>query len=129
MSLSELVETLEEGAHRIDIDGTPSQVGPTPDELREAASQLLAMKGALEEARAAIQAERDCVVECATLAPEHDLATLDEITRPHVEEYDRLLAKIAALLTTSAADKIAEGLRDAIAIAKGGSPNSGGGDA
>jgi hypothetical protein len=31
-------------------------------------------------------------------------------------------------MSLSSADKIAEGLRDAIAIAKAGSPNSGGGD-
>jgi hypothetical protein len=114
MSLSELVERAVFLANSLD-----RSVHPDADVISAMASQILAMKGALEEARAAIQAERDCVVECATLAPEHDLATLDEITKPHVEEYDRLLAKIDALLSGSAADKIAEGLRDAIAFAKG----------
>jgi hypothetical protein len=64
------------------------------DAARDAqASQILAMKEALEEARPYIAAK-------------HKYGS-------------PILAKIDALLTKSAADKIAEGLRDAIAIAKG----------
>jgi hypothetical protein len=76
------------------------------------ASQLLAMKGALEEAVSFIKHISE-----VTGYPSDELAR---------EEYDDKLARFR-LSPTSAADKIAEGLRDAIAIS--GAPNSGGGDA
>jgi hypothetical protein len=84
--------------------------------LAPAASQLLAMKGALEE--------------CGDLIIR---TPISEIPRNRGESWEdklarvrELLAKIDALLSGSAADKIAEGLRDAIAIAKGGQTKGGG---
>jgi hypothetical protein len=72
------------------------------DAARDAqASQLLAMKGALEECR-------------------------EVFTALGYGAHTVTIAMIDALLPRSSADKIAEGLRDAIAI--GGAPNSGGGD-
>jgi hypothetical protein len=49
---------------------------------------------ALREARATIQSDRDCLVECATLAPEHDVSTLDPLTKKGADQYDAALAKI-----------------------------------
>lgn len=51
---------------------------------------------ALTQAREVIEAERLTLVECATLPPAHDPATLDPETKPYVEALDRMLAKIDA---------------------------------
>ena len=72
------------------------------DAIETLLKQQEEMREALVKARTAIQEERDCMVECATLPPEHDLATLDECTKPAVEQYDALLATIAASLTKPA---------------------------
>lgn len=58
---------------------------------------------ALNEARAVIQDERDNMVESATAPPEHDLATLDSLTKPYVEQYDAALARIVAALRLAGA--------------------------
>lgn len=51
-------------------------------------------KAALIKAREIIQSERDTTVECATLPPHDDLTTLDDQTRPFVEQLDLTLAEI-----------------------------------
>lgn len=53
---------------------------------------------ALVRTRAVIEAERATMVECATMPPEHDIATLDAETKPYVEEYDAVLAEVDAAL-------------------------------
>jgi hypothetical protein len=55
---------------------------------------------ALREARATIQSDRDCLVECATLAPEHDVSTLDPLTKKGADQYDAVLAKIDEALVS-----------------------------
>jgi hypothetical protein len=56
---------------------------------------------------------------------EQEAFTLEALAK----ERHRLAADMRFTASRTAANKIAEGLRDAIAFAKGGSPNSGGGDA
>lgn len=43
---------LREGAGQIQIDGTPSQVGPSPDELYAAASEIDRLRGPFRNADA-----------------------------------------------------------------------------
>jgi hypothetical protein len=102
MTLDELVERLR----KYDWHVHTSEGSKPTDIPLQAASQLLAMKEALEDIANA---------PCFGFYGGFRKSLVDRAKR--------------ALLPTSAADKIAEGLRDAIAIAKGGSPNSGGGDA
>lgn len=54
-SLRELAEKASAWAVAIDNDGTPSQVGPTPDELRAAAAAILAMIDEVERLRKALE--------------------------------------------------------------------------
>lgn len=81
---------------------------PEDDEQDPANANLISaapdMLEALVDALAIIQAERDTMVECATMPPEHDIATLDAETRPHVEEYDAALTKIGAVLRKARGD-------------------------
>lgn len=62
--------------------------------IAEQLSRYAVLRAALVKAREIIQTERNCVVECATIPPKHDLATLDDQTRPFVETYDAALAQI-----------------------------------
>ena len=58
--MSDIVERLREAAQEIDNDGTPSQVGATPDELREAAAEIERLReweGRVLRDRAAADAE------------------------------------------------------------------------
>ena len=80
--------------------------------LAPAASQLLAMKEALEEMRAHIS-EQATHAETRIQDGIEMGAAVWRIALEDVARENRVL------LSTSAADKIAEGLRDAIAIAKG----------
>lgn len=41
-------EKLRESAGRIEVDGTPSQVGMSPDELRDAADEMERMRSCLD---------------------------------------------------------------------------------
>ena len=68
--------------------------------LNDAHQEIQRLRAALTEARRVIQEERDCTVECATAPPAHDLATCDPLTRPYVDEYDAVLAKIDAALSS-----------------------------
>jgi hypothetical protein len=126
MTLDELVERAVFLANSLD-----RSVHPDADVISAMASQLLAMKGALEGVRsflasAPLESGYCC---CGSPVEGHGFgdghSPVDELQYAAHNQIDR----IDALLPTSAADKIAEGLRDAIAFAKGGSPNSGGGDA
>lgn len=45
------VAVLRDGALRIEIDGTPSQVGPNPTELRAAAAELVRLSDEIEVLR------------------------------------------------------------------------------
>lgn len=65
----------------------------------EAAETIDALYDALKEARKVVAEGRQTLVECSTLAPGHDLATLDPLSREGVDEYDAALAKIDAALT------------------------------
>jgi hypothetical protein len=85
-----------------ELDLTEMSRADLYDMIEAQASQLLAMKGALEDIASA---------PCFGFYGGFRKSLVDRAKR--------------ALLSTSAADKIAEGLRDAIAI--GGTPNSGGG--
>jgi hypothetical protein len=72
-------------------------------------TRVAKMDDVLKQAREAIEAERLTMVECATMPPAHDLATLDAETKPYVEALDRLLAKINAALTPVATPVVEEG--------------------
>lgn len=62
--------------------------------IAEALNRNDALKAVLVKARAIIQSERDTTVECATIPPAHDIAELDDQTRPFVEAFDQALAEI-----------------------------------
>lgn len=88
--------------NRVCFMSTP---GENHDEDRariEANARLIAaapdLHTALQKARKIVQAERDCLVECATVGPEHDLRTLDPWSKPAVEKLDAVLAEIDAAL-------------------------------
>lgn len=52
----ELAGRLEDGARAIEIDGTPSQIGPTPADLREAAAALRQSPSVEDLARLVLEA-------------------------------------------------------------------------
>ena len=47
----EAAEALKESAHRIDCDGTPSQAGMDPDEIRSIAAMLERLSGEMNAQR------------------------------------------------------------------------------
>jgi hypothetical protein len=67
--------------------------------VAEAADALEAAEKALRCVTALLQAERDCLVECSTTPPAHDLATLDPLAREDVEEMDAALETARAALS------------------------------
>ena len=73
--------------------------GELNDAPNQAAETIDALYEALKEARKVVAEDRQTLVECSTLAPGHDLATLDPLSREGVDEYDAALAKIDAALT------------------------------
>lgn len=46
--MSELCQILKGGAREIEINATPSQVGPAPSELREAANEIERLHGLVD---------------------------------------------------------------------------------
>jgi hypothetical protein len=111
MTLDELVAIADD--HTLPIGNERRLV------IREAASQILAMKGALEEQT--IMVDRLCSAvdrETEGIGGEGSLTVL-RLLGPINDNAIALLGGRSAISPTkSAADKIAEGLRDAIAIAK-----------
>jgi hypothetical protein len=63
------------------------------------ADALEAAEKALRCVTALLQAERDCLVECSTTPPAHDLATLDPLAKEDVEEMDAALETARAALS------------------------------
>jgi hypothetical protein len=72
--------------------------GTELNELGEANARLIAtaprLYVVLEKAEALLKEARDTLVECATVPPKHDIATLDPCTRRALEELDAVLAEI-----------------------------------
>lgn len=62
--------------------------------IAEALNRDDRQKAALTVARQIIQNERDSMVECATMPPHDDLATLNDLTAKAVAAYDQALAHI-----------------------------------
>lgn len=57
-----LCDQMEEWARKVDNDGTPAQVGPTPNELRAAATTIAALVAERDEARERLDTARATIV-------------------------------------------------------------------